>query len=323
MMWLLGLLNKANAQSFMPSKATEIATSVDNLYGFLLAASFISCAILIGGMVYFALKYKRKSDNDKTAYITHDTRLEILWSVIPLIIFLVVFAWGWVIYHDMRTMPKDALEIHVTGKQWAWMTEYKNGVKASDIVVPVGRDVKIILSAEDVIHSLYIPSFRIKQDAVPGRYTALWFHSDKLGEFHVFCTEFCGTSHSGMITKLKVVSQEDFDKWLIEESEVSTLPVAQRGAKIFQTRACASCHNVDNDNVKVGPSLFKKFGLENHEMLDGSKATVDENYIRESILNPQAKIVKGFGPRSAMPAFQGQLSEAELTALIEYLKTLK
>lgn len=323
MIWLLNLINKAGAQSFMPSKASEIAANVDSLYGFLLAASFISCAILIGGMIYFALKYKRKSDNDKTAYITHDTRLEILWSVIPLIIFLVVFAWGWVIYHDMRQMPKNALEIHVVGKQWAWLTEYKNGVKATDIVVPVGRDVKIILTAEDVIHSLYIPSFRIKQDAIPGRYTALWFRSEKLGEFHVFCTEFCGTSHSGMITKLRVVSQEDFDKWLIEESEVSSLPIAQRGAKIFQTRACASCHNVDNPAAKVGPTLYQVFGQEGHELEGGEKVVFDENYLRESILNSQAKIAKGYGPRSAMPAFQGQLSDAEVTALIEYIKTLK
>lgn len=321
MMWLLSLINRANAQTFMPTEGSKIATSVDNLYGFLIAASFISCAILIGGMIYFALKYKRKSDNDKTAYITHDTRLEVIWSVIPLIIFLVVFAWGWIIYHDMRKMPENALEIHVTGRQWAWLTEYKNGVKSPDIVVPVGRDVKIVLASEDVIHSLYIPSFRVKQDAVPGRYTALWFRADKMGEFHVFCTEFCGTSHSGMITKLKVVSQEDFDKWLIEESEVSALPIAQRGAKIFQTRACASCHNVEGTAVKIGPSLAGAFG-NTHNFEDGSSSQVDENYLRESILNSNAKIVKGFGPRSAMPAFQGQLSEAEVTALIEYIKTL-
>lgn len=322
MMWLLSLVNRANAQTFMPTEGSEIATRLDNLYGFLIVTSFISCAILIGGMVYFALKYKRKSDSDKTAYITHDTRLEVIWSVIPLIIFLVVFAWGWIIYHDMRKMPENALEIHVTGRQWSWMTEYKNGVKSTDIVVPVGRDVKIVLASEDVIHSLYIPSFRVKQDAVPGRYTALWFRADKMGEFHVFCTEFCGTSHSGMITKMKVVSQEDFDKWLIEESEVSSLPIAQRGAKIFQTRACASCHNVDNAAVKIGPTLYQAFGAE-REMENGEKVAMDENYLRESILNSNAKIVKGFGPRSAMPAFQGQLSEAEMTALIEYIKTLK
>lgn len=322
MMWLFSLINRANAQTFMPTEGSDIATRVDNLYAFLIATSFISCAILIGGMVYFAVKYKRKSDNDKVAYITHDTRLEVLWSVIPLIIFLFVFAWGWIIYHDMRKMPENALEIHVTGRQWAWMTEYKNGVKSPNIVVPVGRDVKIVLAAEDVLHSLYIPSFRVKQDAVPGRYTALWFKADKMGEFHVFCTEFCGTAHSGMITKLRVISQEDFDKWLIEESEVATLPMAQRGAKVFQTRACASCHNVDNAAVKIGPSLYQSFGAD-RDLEGGEKVAADDNYLRESILNSNAKIVKGFGPRSAMPAFQGQLSEAELTALIEYIKTLK
>lgn len=317
------LLTHANAESFMPTQGTEIAKHVDNLYGFLVVVSTISCAILIGGMIYFSLKYKRRTANDKTAYITHDTRLEVLWSVLPLIIFLFVFAWGWVIYHDMREMPKDALEIHVTGKQWAWVSEYKNGVKSNEVVVPVNQNVKIILSADDVLHSFYIPSFRIKQDAIPGRYTALWFKAEKLGEFHVFCTEFCGTSHSGMITKLRVLSQEDFDKWLTEEADVGLLPIAERGAKIFKTRACASCHNVSSSAALIGPSLLKLFGLDNHEMVDGTKVSVDENYVRESILNAQAKIVKGFGPRSQMPAFQGQLSETELAALIEYIKTLK
>lgn len=323
-LWMLinRLVNRAMAGSFMPEQGTAIATKVDNLYGFLLVISFVACLIVIGGMVYFMLKYKRKSPNDKTAYITHDTRLEILWSVIPLIIFLIVFGWGWVIYHDMRNMPKNALEISVSGKQWAWIAEYKNGVKSPDIVVPVNRDVKIVLSSEDVIHSFYVPSFRIKQDAVPGMYTAVWFNAEKLGEFHVFCTEYCGTSHSGMLAKVKVVTQQDFDKWLIEESEVGALPLAQRGAKIFQTRACASCHNVDNPAAKIGPTLFKKFGAE-EEMADGSKVAIDENYLRESLMNPSAKIVKGFASPSVMPSFQGQLSETELNALIEYIKGLK
>ncbi|MEQ1722958.1 MAG: cytochrome c oxidase subunit II [Pseudobdellovibrio sp.] len=305
----------------MPPQATEISKQVDNLYGFLLVVSFISCVILIGGMIYFVVKYKRKTANDKTAYITHDTRLEVLWSVIPLIIFLLVFGWGWVLYHDMRTMPKDALEINITGKQWAWTAEYKNGVKATEVVVPVNKDVKLVLGSEDVIHSFYIPSFRIKQDAVPGRYSALWFNSQKLGEFHVFCTEYCGTSHSGMITKLKVVSQEDFNKWLIEESEVGTLPLAQRGAKYFQTRACASCHNVDSAAVKIGPSLYQRWGKEGSNA-DGSKYTFDENHVRESILLPQAQLTAGYPQPSPMPSFQGQLSESELTALIEYIKGL-
>ena len=172
-----------------------------------------------------------------------------------------------------------------------------------------------------MIHSFFIPSFRIKQDAVPGRYSALWFRAEKLGEFHVFCTEFCGTSHSGMLSKVKVVSQEDFDKWLIEESEVGSLPLAQRGAKYFQTRACASCHNVDNPGVKVGPSLYKRWGSD-EVFDDGSTGKFDENYARQSILEPQARIVKGYPRPSPMPSYQGQLSESELSAIIEYIKGL-
>lgn len=319
-LWML--MNQAMAGTFMPEQGTEIAKQVDNLYGFLLVVSFISCAILIGGMIYFAVKYKRKTANDKTAYITHDTRLEVLWSVIPLIIFLFVFGWGWVIYHDMRAMPKDALEINVSGKQWAWTVEYKNGVKSTELVVPVHKDVKIILSSEDVIHSFFVPSFRIKQDAVPGRYTALWFRAEKLGEFHVFCTEYCGTSHSGMITKLKVVTQEEFDKWLIDESEIGTLPLAQQGAKFFQTKACASCHNVDTTAVKIGPSLKGKWGTE-ETLDDGSKVVIDENYFRKSLIEPSAQVVKGFNRPSQMTSFQGNISEREITALIEYIKGLK
>lgn len=318
MMWF----NLAQAQSFMPTEGTKIATQVDNLYGFLLAASLISCIILIGGMSFFVWKYRRRTNSDKTAYISHNAFLEFLWSFIPLVIFLGVFAWGWYIYHDMRTMPKDALEIHVFGKQWAWEFEYKSGVKTGNlVVVPVNKDVKLIMTSKDVIHSFYIPSFRIKQDVVPGRYTALWFNADKLGEFHVFCAEFCGTQHSGMLATLKVVPQAEYDAWLEEESQVGTLPLAQRGGKIFAVKACASCHSVANETVKVGPSLWKKFGTTEH--FDGAPDTqIDENYLRESILNPNAKITKGF-PKGVMPTFQGQLSETELNALIEYIKTLK
>lgn len=318
MMWL----NVAKAESFMPTQGTEIAKQVDNLYGFLLISSFIACVILIGGMIYFALKYKRKTKSDKTAYIAHNTTLEFLWSFIPLVIFIGVFAWGWVIYHDMRTMPKNALEIAVYGKQWAWEFEYKNGFKnVNELVVPVNRDVKLLMTSVDVIHSFYIPSFRIKQDAVPGRYTALWFNANKLGEFHIFCTEFCGTAHSGMIGKLKVVSQEEFDKYLETSAEEATLPLAQRGEKLFALKACSSCHSVADTAVKVGPSLYQVFGRK-QVIADGSEVVADENYLRESILQPNAKVVKGF-VGGVMPAFQGQLSESELNALIEYLKELK
>lgn len=318
MMWF----NLAQAQSFMPTEGTQIATQVDNLYSFLLITSLIACLILIGGMIYFVMKYKRRTDNDKTAYISHNTFLEFLWSFIPLVIFLGVFAWGWYIYHDMRSMPKDALEIHVFGKQWAWEFEYKSGVKTGNMLtVPVNKDVKLIMTSKDVIHSFYIPSFRIKQDVVPGMYSALWFNANKLGEFHVFCAEFCGNQHSGMLATLKVVPQADYDKWLEEESQSGSLPLPKRGEKLFAVKACSSCHSNADASIKVGPSLFKKFGTVEH-IEGGPDVTVDENYVRESILNPNAKIVNGF-PHGVMPTFQGQLSETELNALIEYIKTLK
>ncbi|MGZ3774798.1 MAG: cytochrome c oxidase subunit II [Pseudobdellovibrionaceae bacterium] len=318
MMWF----NIAKAQSFMPSQGTEIAKQVDNLYGFLLITSLIACILVIGGMIYFVWKYKRRTPDDKTAYISHNTFLEFLWSFIPLLIFLFVFGWGWYIYQQERTMPKNALEINVLGKQWAWEIEYKNGYKAvNEVVVPVDQDVKLLLSSNDVIHSFYIPSFRIKQDAVPGRYTALWFHANKLGDFHIFCAEYCGTSHSGMIGTLKVVSRADFDKYLEQGQDERTLPIAEKGKKLFAVKACSSCHSVDSPAVKVGPSLFKKFGQE--EIVDeGAKVIVDENYIRESILEPNKHIVKGF-PKGVMPTFQGQLNENELNALVEYIKSLK
>ncbi|HEY8270382.1 MAG TPA: cytochrome c oxidase subunit II [Pseudobdellovibrionaceae bacterium] len=318
MMWF----NLAQAQSFMPTEGTKIATQVDNLYGFLLVASLISFLILMGGMTFFVFKYKRRTNKDKTGYITHNTFLEFLWSFIPLVIFLGVFAWGWLIYHEMRSMPKDALEVHVFGKQWAWEFEYKSGVKAGNLlVVPVNKDVKLIMTSKDVIHSFYIPSFRIKQDVIPGRYTALWFNADKLGEYHVFCAEFCGTQHSGMLATLKVVPQAEYEAWLEDESQVGSLPLAKRGEKLFAVKACASCHSVADAATKVGPTLWKKFGTK--ESIEGMvDVDVDENYLRESILNPNAKIVKGF-PKGVMPAFQGQLNETELNALIEYVKTLK
>ncbi|AFX99989.1 cytochrome c oxidase subunit II [Bdellovibrio bacteriovorus] len=318
MMWF----NIAKAQSFMPTQGTEIAKQVDNLYGFLLVTSLIACVLVIGGMIYFVWKYRRKSPNDKTAYISHNTALEFLWSFIPLVIFLAVFGWGWYIYHQMRAMPENALEINVIGKQWAWEVEYKNGYKTvNEVVVPINQDVKILLTAADVLHSFYVPSFRIKQDAIPGRYTALWFKADKLGEFHLFCTEYCGTSHSGMIGKLRVVSREDFDKYLEQGQEERFLPLAEKGKKLFAVKACASCHAVDHPGAMVGPSLFQKFGHE-EVMDDGTKIMFDENYIRESILEPNKHIVKGF-PKGVMPTFQGQLNENELSALVEYVKNLK
>lgn len=320
MSFLLQMNSAEAGNSFMPPQATSIATQYDQLYSFIVWASAIGCIILIGGMVYFAVKYKRRSANDSTPYISHNHFLEFLWSFIPLVIFLAVFVWGWVVYHNMRTFPDNALEVHVIGKQWSWDFQYKSGkVSANDFYVPVNTPIKLIMTSKDVIHSFYIPSMRIKQDVVPGRYTALWFNSEKLGDFQVFCAEYCGAAHSAMLAKVHVVSQEDYEKWLQESDEGLTL--AQRGEKLFTGKGCVACHSVDG-SIKVGPTWKSLWGVKGHEMTDGTKVDIDENYIRESIVSPNAKVVKGFNA-GVMPSFQGQITDEEISSIIEYMKTLK
>jgi cytochrome c oxidase subunit II len=278
----------------------------------------ISCILVIGGMVYFAYKYRRKTDTDKTAYIAHNTTLEFLWSFIPFVIFMIVFGWSWYIYHHMRSMPKDALEIHVVGQKWYWDFLYKSGKKTSgEIYAPVGKPVKLIMTSRDVIHSFFIPGFRVKQDVVPGRYTALWFEATSVGTFQVFCTEYCGDQHSAMLAKLHILPQSEFDTWL-QDNPYKGLSMAQIGEKVFSQK-CTACHNASTEK-KVGPGLAAIFGA-THQFEDGSEQVVDENYLRESILNPAAKIVKGYP--NAMTPFQGQISEEELVGVIEYLKGLK
>jgi len=320
MNWIAALIRSAHAgNSFMPPQGTVVAVEYDRLYAFIVWASFISCAILIGGMIYFALKYKRRTNNDKTAYISHNAFLEFLWSFVPLVIFVVVFAWGWSVYHKMRTFPNDSLEVHVVAKQWAWDFQYKSGkVTTNEFVVPAKVPVKLIMSSKDVLHSFYIPSMRIKQDIIPGRYTALGFNADKTGEYQVFCTEYCGTAHSSMLAKMKVVPLEEYEKWLQEKEE--GLSLAQKGEKLFNSKGCVACHSTDG-SAKVGPTWKGLWGAA-RELADGSKASADENYLREAIVSPNAKVVKGFAA-GIMPTFQGQVTEDEMTAFIEYIKGLK
>ncbi len=310
--------------TFMPYAGTDIARQVNSLYEFMLWVSVIGFLVLIGGMIYFIIRYKRQSATAKSAYITHDSRLEFLWSFIPFVIFMVVFGWGWYIYVQMRTMPKDALEIQVTGRQWSWSYTYKSGKKSTDLYVPVGKPVKLIMTSEDVIHSYYIPAFRIKQDVLPGRYTAEWFQAEKPGTYQVFCTEYCGAIHSGMLSKVKAIPLPEFEAWLsggpVQVAGGKELSLVEQGKKLFNERSCTQCHSVEN-KIIIGPHLNGVFG-HTVELKDGSKVNADENYIRESILNPQAKIVKGFEAQM-MPSFAGQFEEKELSAIIEFIKSVK
>lgn len=314
---MLGLIfRNANASTFMPYQGTTLSESVDSLYGFLIIVSFISFVLLIGGMIWFAVKYKRRTENDSTPDIHGNTALEFLWSFIPFVIFMIVFVWGIIINKQMTDMPKDAFEIQVTGYQWGWKFNYKSGVQTNtEFAVPVGKPVKLIMKADDVLHSFFIPAFRIKQDVLPGRYTAIWFTAKTPGDYQVFCTEFCGTSHSDMLATLKVMTPEDFEKWLVDKSKVKDLPLAERGKLLVEQGTCISCHSTGSER-KIGPGFAGLWG-KTTEFEDGTSAKVDENYIRESILYPSKKIVKGF-PNAMNPQ---TLSETEIEAVIEYFKT--
>jgi len=329
-------LNIIPANAFMPIQGTEIAGKVDNFYAFLLISSLIASIILIGGMAVFIYQYKRKSATDKTAYITHNTMLEFTWSFIPFVIMMVIFYWGKVIFNELRAMPDSAAaeEIHVVGVQWAWNFKYKNGIKQYTkdndpnkqvMVVPLNKPVKLVMTSNDVIHSFYIPGFRNKQDVIPGRYTSLWFKADKPGEYQVFCTEYCGLQHSQMPATILVKPEAEYTAWL--DSNKPTMAasgdggmneMANKGLEIYENK-CRSCHSIDGSKI-VGPTWKGLYGAK-REFESGSPVDADENYLKESILNPAAKIVKGYP--AAMPPYAGQLSDDEITQLIEYMKVVK
>lgn len=309
----------------LPEQASTQAHLVDDLYSVIMLISIAGFVGLMGVMVFFVIRY-HKSNNDKSAYIPHNMTAETIWTVIPTIIFLGVAAWGLIAYFEMNKVPDNAYHIKVTGKQWMWEFTYdKDGKEASvtDIMyVPVDTPIVLDMTSTDVLHSFYVPSFRIKRDTVPGMRTKVVFTPNKIGEYRIYCAEFCGTSHSRMRGTVRVVSKERFNKWLnfeIKESNISD-PV-ELGARLFARKGCASCHSTDG-SVLVGPSLKGIWAAE-RKFSDGSKiSSVDAEYIRESLIKPQAKIVDGFtGAR--MNSFAGQLSEKDIDHLVEYLKTLK
>ena len=306
----------------LPDRASESAHLVDNLYNVVMALSFVGFFGLMGVMTFFILKYHR-TQNEKSAYIPHNTTAEVIWTVVPTIIFIGIAIWGLVAYFEMERIPKDAYKIKVTGKQWLWEFGYQKDnlefTTADVMYVPVGKPVVLEMTSIDVLHSFYVPSVRIKRDTVPGALSRVNFTATKTGDFKVFCTEFCGTSHSRMRATIRVVSEDRFNKWLnrgIKESNISD-PV-ELGSRIFM-RNCITCHNINNER-KIGPGLAGLYGKE-RTFSNADALVADEDYIRESILAPNAKIVEGY--QGKMNSFAGLLSEKEIGYLIEYIKTLK
>jgi cytochrome c oxidase subunit 2 len=307
---------------WMPVKGSELAGEIDRTFNFIMWISVISAVLLMGAMIYFVSKYRAKSRKDKPLPSTdHNTTFEVLWSVIPLPIVLLMFVWGFQNFVALRTTPKDAYEIHATAQKWKWLFTYENGYTDDVLHAPLNRNVRIIVSAVDVLHALYLPPFRQKIDAVPGRFQELWFKPIITGDFPLFCAEYCGTGHSAMITHIVVHEQAAFEKWLrdAEDTETNKTPLPQLGLKMFNQNGCTTCHSTDG-TIKTGPSFKGVFG-KTETFSDGSTAVVDENYIRQSVLEPQAKVVKGFPP--VMPTFKGRLKDRQILGLIEFIKSQK
>jgi cytochrome c oxidase subunit 2 len=299
-----------------PEQASTIAPDVDHLLYFLLAvAVFFSLAIFCS-IFYFAIRYRRRSENELPRPIHGGMALEILWSVIPLGLTMVMFTWGASIYFNESRPPNNALDIYVVGKQWMWKLEHLGGQREiNELHIPVGRAVRLTMTSEDAIHSFFVPAFRTKQDAVPGRYTTTWFTPTKVGKYHLFCAEYCGTNHSRMGGWIYVMAPRDYEAWLSGGASGGSL--AENGQKLFDELACGNCHKPDGSGRC--PSLTGLFG-KTVQLAGGATVKADEGYIRESILQPQAKIVAGYGP--IMPTFQGLVTEEGVLQLIEYIKSL-
>ena len=299
-----------------PDQASTFARDVDVLYFFILAV----CALFATGVaitvIYFGIRYHKTHDGEIGARIEGSLPLELLWSVIPTIIAMVMFGWGATVFYHLRRPPDEAMHIYAVGKQWMWKFQHLEGQREiNELHIPAGQPIKVTISSEDVLHSLYFPAFRTKMDAIPGRYTELWFEAQRPGSYHIFCAEYCGTNHSGMIGTVTVLEPAQYQAWLQGGGLEGTL--AQRGAKLFNDLACSTCH-VDTGQGR-GPSLKGIIGT-TVDLQSGDTVTVDEAYLRESILNSQAKVVKGFQP--LMPTFQGLISEENLVALIEHVKSM-
>lgn len=299
-----------------PEAASTIATQIDALFLVLVGLSLAFAVPVVIFLIFFTIRYRHGQRVDRSKRIYESFKVEFAWSFIPFMLGMMMFGWGAFVYYNYATPPADTLDIYVIGKQWMWHVQQPSGKSEINALhVPVNRPVKLIMTSQDVIHSFFVPAFRVKQDVLPGRYTTLWFEATKTGEYHLFCAEYCGTDHSLMGGTVYVMEQNEYQRWLGGGASAEPLEVA--GERLFHQQGCITCHS--GQPGAVGPNLAGIFG-QTVQLDNGSTAVVDEAYIRESILDPQAKTVAGY-PK-VMPTFQNNLSEDQILQLIAYIKSL-
>ena len=301
---------------FFPDQASTTAPEVDQLFAALVALAVLFSVLIFATIAFFAIKYRKGSPANRVNASAQNVRLEVAWTVIPLCITVGVFFWASKLYIDERTAPPGSMEVYVLAKQWMWKIQHQRGNREiNELHIPVGTPVKLIMTSQDVVHSFFIPAFRVKQDVLPGRYTTEWFTATKPGVYSFLCAQYCGTSHAGMIGRVIVMKPEDFEQWL--SGTASGVTMSSAGSDLFQQFGCATCHQ--SAGTGRGPSLVGVYG--SSVRLEGGKSVLaDQDYIRESILDPSAKIVAGYKP--LMPTFKNQISPDQLSQLIEYVKSL-
>src|SRR5215472_9578817 len=301
--------------ALFPPEASKIAPQMDALYFFMVLISMIGMTIVILLITSFSVLY-RKRRHPVAVQIEGSTLLEATWTIIPLGLFLIMFVWGSIIYFRIYTPPANAMNIYVVGKQWMWKAEHPGGQhEINSLHVPTGRAIQLTLISQDVFHSFSIPAFRVKREAIPGRYTSVWFEPTQPGTYHLFCTQYCGTNHSAMIGEIVVLRPDDYKKWL--EESTSGMSLAQNGERLFASLSCNACHNGRGD--ARGPNLANVYGSQ-LTMANGGTTTADEAFLRQAILNPSEHVTRGYAP--IMPTYQGQISEDGVIALVEYIKNL-
>ena len=309
-----------------------MAGRVDALFWFMVSMSGLICLGVFGAMLFFIVKYRRRPGNELAQHTSGTTPIEITWTLIPLGLAMIPFVWGATLYLEEAQPPDDSLEVYVVARQWMWKVEHPEGqTEIDELHVPVGRPVKLTMISQDVIHSFYVPEFRIKTDVLPGRYTTTWFQATRPGEYHLFCAEYCGTEHSRMVGRVVVMQPAEYAAWL--QSVASGVPAQQPattagqqptgapaapqavgGRQLFEQLGCVACHETG-----IGPNLQGVYGRP-VQLADGQTVVADDNYIRESILNPTAKIVAGYQP--LMPSFAGRVDEDQNLSLIAYIRSL-
>jgi cytochrome c oxidase subunit 2 len=300
-----------------PPQASSVSGEMDMLYLFIVAVCAFFTVLVAALVLFFTVRYRRRHPDEVGADIHGSLSLELAWTFIPFVLSMVMFGWGAKVFFDLATPPANAMELYVVGKQWMWKVQHPEGVREiNEMHVPIGRPIRVTLGSEDVLHDYSIPAFRVKMDAVPGKLTTMWFEATKVGEYHIFCAEYCGTKHSGMIGRVVAMTPQDYEAWLAGGRSTGT--AVQNGERLFTDLACNTCHKPDQSGR--GPSLH---GVWNSSVMlnDGRRVIADENYLRESIMNSQAKVVQGYQP--IMPTFQGMVTEEQLLQIIAYIKTLK